>query len=266
MVRVCILDLGRLECDRGWQVAVPHPSTISDPHPERERMSLPVIASLVESRGKLILFDTGCHPNAMRGHWSATWADYFAFSVTPEQGLVEQLALAGHAPDEVTDVVLSHLHMDHSGNVGLFPDAKIWVHRREVEFALAECLTVADYVGPYVSDDWLLPGVKWQFVQEHAAVTSEVSLIALAGHTPGTLGMQVEAASRTFVFPSDAMYAAENLGPPVRLPGSVYDSLGFRKTAEWLMFMRDSLGALIVFPHDPEQFASLSTAPYWYEA
>jgi glyoxylase-like metal-dependent hydrolase (beta-lactamase superfamily II) len=228
-------------------------------------MTLPVIAAVVESRGKLVLFDTGCHPDAMRGRWSAAWADYFAYSATPAQGLVEQLALAGHTPGEVTDVVLSHLHMDHSGNVGLFPDAKIWVHRREVEFALAECLTGDDYVGPYVSGDWLLPGVKWSFVQDRAAVTSEVSLIPLAGHTPGTLCMQVMAGSRSFVFPSDAMYAGENLGPPVRLPGSVYDSVGFRQTAEWLTFMRDSLGALIIFPHDPEQFESLSTAPKWYE-
>ncbi len=216
MPRVCVLDLGRLECDRAWHVAVPSPSTVSHPAPERERMLLPVIAALVESRGRLILFDTGCHPDAMRGRWTATWADYFAYSASPEQKLEAQLSLP-------------------------------------------------DYVGPYVSQDWLVPGTNWQFTGDLSALTSEVRLVRLAGHTPGTLGMQVEGGSRTVIFPSDAMYAAENLGPPLHPAGVVYDSAGFRQTAEWLTFMRDSAGALIVYPHDPAQFSSLATAPDWFE-
>lgn len=265
MARVCILDLGNLECDRGWQVAMPCPSTVRDLDPKHKRMSLPVLAVLVESRGRVVLFDTGCHPDAMRGRWPTRWAELFAYSATPSQRLPEQLALAGYTADDVTDVALSHLHMDHAGNVGLFREARIWVHRREIEFALAERLTAQDYVGPYVPDDWLLPGLRWRFVYGPAAVTNEVRLIPLPGHTPGTLCMRVDTGSRTIICPSDAMYAAENIGPPVVLPGSVYDSVGFRETADRLAFMRDSTEALIVFPHDPEQFGSLLTAPCWYE-
>ncbi len=265
MARACILDLGRLTCDHAWQLAMPSPSLLSDPEPPRRRVTLPVIAVLVESGGKVILFDTGCHPDAMNGRWPAQWTEYFAYSAEPEQGLTEQLALAGRAPEDVTDVVLSHLHMDHSGNVGLFRHARIWVHRREIEFALAERLTTVDYVGPYVTDDWLLPGLNWRFVYGPAAVTREVLLYPMAGHTPGTLLMRVRANERTLVFPSDAMYAAENMGPPVRAPGVIYDSVGFRETADRLEFMRGESGALIIFPHDPEQFSTLMTAPQWYE-
>lgn len=265
MARACILDLGRLTCDHAWQVAMPNPSTLSVPQPPHERVTLPVIAVLVESGGRVVLFDTGCHPDAMRGRWPALWAEYFAFSAEEGQGLTEQLALAGHAPGDVTDVVLSHLHMDHAGNVGLFRHARIWAHRREVEFALAERLTATDYVGPYVTEDWLLPGLNWRFVYGPAAVTSEVRLYPMAGHTPGTLCMCVGVDNRTLVFPSDSMYAAENMGPPVRSPGVIYDSVGLRETADRLQFMRDEIGGLIIYPHDPEQFATLMTAPEWYE-
>lgn len=265
MARACVLDLGRLECDLGWQVAMPGPSRRRDPSPPRVRVALPVIAVLVESSDRLVLFDTGCHPDAMSGRWSPTWAEYFAYSGEPHQALPEQIRLAGHAVQDVTDVVLSHLHMDHAGNVGLFRDARIWVHRREIEFALAECLTTADYAGPYVTEDWLLPGLDWRFVYGPAAVTSEVSLLPMAGHTPGTLCMEVDTGLRTLIFPSDAMYGSDNLGPPARPPGVIYDSVGFRETADRLVFMRDRRPSLLIFPHDPEQFASLSTAPYWYE-
>lgn len=265
MARACILDLGRLECDHAWQIAMPRPSTLSDPQPRHERVMLPVLGVLVESNGRVILFDTGCHPDAMRGRWPLAWAENFAYTSTSENELPAQLALAGHEVSDVTDVVLSHLHMDHAGNVGLFPHARIWVHRREVEFALAERLTATDYVGPYVTEDWLLPGLNWRFVYGPAAITREVRLIPLAGHTPGTMGMIVQTELRTLVFPSDAMYAAENMGPPVRAPGVIYDSLGFRETADRLQQMRDELGALVVFSHDPGQFATLMTAPEWYE-
>jgi len=265
VARACILDLGRLTCDHGWQVAMPCPSTLSEPQPQHDRVTLPVIAVLVESGGRIVLFDTGCHPDAMGGRWPAAWAEYFAFSAAAEQSLPAQLALAGHTASDVTDVVLSHLHMDHAGNVGLFPRARIWVHRREIEYALAERLTSTDYVGPYVSEDWLMPGLNWRFVYGPAAVTTEVQLIPMAGHTPGTLGMRVQAGTRTLVFPSDSMYAAENMGPPVRLPGVIYDSVGFRETADRLQLMRDECGAVIVFPHDPVQFSTLATAPEWYE-
>lgn len=265
MARACVLDLGRLECDLGWQVAMPNPSRLGEPNPPRIRVVLPVIAVLVESSNRLVLFDTGCHPDAMSGRWPPAWAGYFAYSTTPLQALPEQIRLAGHGVRDVTDVVLSHLHMDHAGNVGLFDHARIWVHRREIEFALAECLTSPDYVGPYVTEDWLLPRLDWRFVHGPAAVTHEVVLLPMAGHTPGTLCMEVETESRTLIFPSDAMYSSENLGPPARQSGMVYDSVGFRETVDRLIFMRDRRPSLVIFPHDPEQFQSLSTAPYWYE-
>lgn len=265
MARACILDLGRLESDFGWQVAMTNPSRVSDRNPPRLRVPLPVMAALVESRGHVILYDTGCHPDAMHGRWPPAWADLFAHSAGPNQTLPEQLKLAGHTVGDITDVVLSHLHMDHAGNVSLFPAARIWVHRREIEFALAERLTATEYVGPYVVDDWLLPGLNWRFVYGRAAITDEVQLTPLPGHAPGVLCMEAQTASRTLIFPSDAMFSGENLGPPPRLPGLLYDSAGFRETADLLTYMRDRKASLVVFPHDPEQFGSILKAPNWYE-
>ncbi|MCW2953827.1 MAG: Zn-dependent hydrolase, glyoxylase [Conexibacter sp.] len=262
--RLSILDLGRLHLDLGWQLAMPAPSTTSTPNPPRERLALPVLGVVVQTAARTILFDTGCHPDAMKGRWTPRLADTFSFRAEPEQTLEAQLALLGLTPAAVTDVVLSHLHMDHAGNVEALRHAKVWVHRGELEFALAESLTTPDYTGPYISADWLLPDLDWRYVHGPAVVDRGVEVFPLRGHAPGVLCMQVELASGTFLFPSDSVYMRESLGPPPCAPGVIHDSVGFRETVDRITYLRDHHDATIVFPHDPEQLATLSTAPHWY--
>jgi N-acyl homoserine lactone hydrolase len=264
MTRFSVLDFGRLECDLGWQIAMPAPSTMSDPNPPRRRYTIPVMGVLIESGDHLILFDTGCHPDAMHGRWYPQWADYFAYSGGEGNSLTSQVRLAGYELRQVTDVVLSHLHMDHSGNVGLVAHARVWISRREIEFALAERLTAADYVGPYVTEDWLIPGLNWRFIYGPAAVTPEVEIVPMAGHSPGIVALQVRLEGGWYIFTSDAVYEKRNMGPPPCAPGVIYDSVGFRDTVDRLCYLRDKLGANLVFAHDPVQFESLRKAPYWY--
>lgn len=265
MARLSILDLGRLECDLGWQLAMPHPSTIDKINPPNERVVLPVLGVLIESRERIVLFDTGCHPEAMRGRWTKEWSQFFAFSSSEDGLLQHQIKLAGYDVADVTDVVLSHLHMDHSGNVGLFRHSKIWISRQEIEFALAESLLTENYVGPYVHEDWLLSGMDWRFVYGPAAVTPDISIFPLLGHTPGTLSLQVTTDNGVFIFPSDAIYMGKSIGPPPCAPGVIYDSAEFRKSVDHITYLRDHLDATVIFPHDPEQFETLKTAPHWYE-
>jgi glyoxylase-like metal-dependent hydrolase (beta-lactamase superfamily II) len=48
--------------------------------------------------------------------------------VTSRQGLLNELAAHGVAPQSVTDVVFSHHHPDHTVNAALFPSARIHDH------------------------------------------------------------------------------------------------------------------------------------------
>src|SRR5690606_40951109 len=51
--------------------------------------------------------------------------------------LSENLSRHGIHPEDVTKVLLSHLHKDHAGGVDLacFPNASFYVYRKEMEYA-----------------------------------------------------------------------------------------------------------------------------------
>ena len=53
---------------------------------------------------------------------------------------VEALRLLDIDPDKVTDVILTHLHYDHAGNLDRFPAARYHVQDREVAYATGRCM------------------------------------------------------------------------------------------------------------------------------
>lgn len=50
-----------------------------------------------------------------------------------EEAAVRQVALLGYRTEDVRDVVLTHMHFDHSGGLPDFPKARVHVHRLEYE-------------------------------------------------------------------------------------------------------------------------------------
>ena len=46
----------------------------------------------------------------------------------------EALARVGLKPEDITDVVISHMHWDHADGADLFPKARIWVQREEYQY------------------------------------------------------------------------------------------------------------------------------------
>ena len=70
---------------------------------------------------KPILIDTG-----MKGDWSPSGKTYE--NVEHPDTI---LAKVGFAPEDIEDVILTHLHFDHAGNLDRFPNARFHVQRAE---------------------------------------------------------------------------------------------------------------------------------------
>jgi glyoxylase-like metal-dependent hydrolase (beta-lactamase superfamily II) len=93
--------------------------------PEGEKVDIAMVVWLIRGGGRNILFDSGFHREKWRKEFPS-FADY----LRPD----EAVRLAGVAPEEVTDVVISHAHWDHMGGIDLFPKANVWIQRQEFSY------------------------------------------------------------------------------------------------------------------------------------
>ncbi len=77
--------------------------------------------------GRTVLVDAGFHLDSLMRSWKPLR------SVRPDSAVLK----AGVRPEQVTDLVLTHMHWDHAGGVDLFPRAHVWVQKAEYEYYTA---------------------------------------------------------------------------------------------------------------------------------
>ena len=75
-------------------------------------------------------------------------------TLDPAETVHAQLLARGLDPADVTDVVLTHLDLDHAGGLADFPTARVHVHEAE----LAAATALAELVGDDLSEDYVVPG------------------------------------------------------------------------------------------------------------
>lgn len=92
--------------------------------PKGEKISIAMVVWLIRGGGHNILFDSGYHRDTFLKYFPST--EY----IRPD----EAVKLAGVAPEEVTDVVVSHAHWDHLGGIDLFPKATVWIQKEEFRY------------------------------------------------------------------------------------------------------------------------------------
>jgi glyoxylase-like metal-dependent hydrolase (beta-lactamase superfamily II) len=83
--------------------------------------------------------------------------------VADRSRILDPLAALGVAPDQVTDVVFSHHHPDHTINAALFANAP-----------------VHDFQATYAGDEW----IDRAFDDGFCALSESVRLMLTPGHTP----------------------------------------------------------------------------------
>jgi glyoxylase-like metal-dependent hydrolase (beta-lactamase superfamily II) len=130
---------------------------------------------------------------------------------------VEQaLQALGIAPDKVSDVILTHMHWDHAGNHGLYPNARYHVQAREMEFCTGPCMCHAAIRKPYSVEDVavLLRRVYAGRVQFHDGVGEicpGVSVHLTGGHSRGLQVVRVATRRGPVVLASDAAHYYANI-------------------------------------------------------
>ncbi|MBI5258558.1 MAG: N-acyl homoserine lactonase family protein [Burkholderiales bacterium] len=171
---------------------------------------------------------------------------------------IEALRTLGVAPEAVQDVVLTHLHYDHAGNLPLLPNARFHVQDRELDYATGRCMCHAPLRHAYGVDDVveLVRQVYADRVVFHdgdATLAPGVELMLIGGHTRGLQALRVRTARGWLVLTSDAAHYYENLmnERPFPIVFNVADMLaGHRRLRE-----AAESPAHLVPGHDPEVLA-----------
>ncbi len=109
----------------------------------------------------------------------------------------------GYQPEQVTKILLTHRHSDHSGSIGLFPNAKVYVNADELG---AEELQGVDNLVPVKFTD----GPYYNF-PESQKIMDGVYMVRAKGHTVGNSVVIIEKDGRFYMFHADITYVDEAL-------------------------------------------------------
>jgi glyoxylase-like metal-dependent hydrolase (beta-lactamase superfamily II) len=206
--------------------------------------------------GRVILVDTGCGTK-----WDPEEAARFAIRHDPE-AIPKALAGCGLSTDDVTDVVVTHLHFDHNGGltkwVGepggqtrlVFPRARHWVHERH--WIHANRPHLKDRASFLKQDFTILGGSDALHLVrgEHPDPPFEgLRWFVSHGHTPYQLLPIFGAGGSAVLFVGDVFPTVAHLRPTWVM---AYDIEPMRTIDEKVVLIRRCMdeGLGLAFPHD----------------
>ncbi|MBI4274656.1 MAG: N-acyl homoserine lactonase family protein [Rhizobiales bacterium] len=175
----------------------------------------------------------------------------------------EGLKALGVDPANVANVVLTHLHWDHSGNYDLFPNARYHLQDTEIAYATGRYMCHGMMRIPFGVDD-VVAAVRKVFagrVEFHDGVEElapGITLHKIGGHSKGLQSVRVKTKRGYVVVASDAthLYSHIDEGRVFPITYNVGDVLEGYRTLQKLATSRDH----IIPGHDPQVMARYPAA------
>lgn len=129
---------------------------------------------------------------------------------------IQALSTLGVAASDISDVILTHLHYDHAGNLDKLPNARFHIQDAEVEYATGRCMCFEQMRHAYSVDDvvLLVRNVyedRVVFHDDDQQVAPGISLLKIGGHTKGLQAVRVHTERGWVVLASDASHYYENM-------------------------------------------------------
>jgi glyoxylase-like metal-dependent hydrolase (beta-lactamase superfamily II) len=228
-------------------------------------VEIPYFAYLIEHPSGYVLFDTGAHPDLgtdPRGRLGAA-AETFEIRMSASDNVGSALATFGVDAHDVKHVVLSHLHYDHAGGIGLLPNATFYVQKLELPFAHWPPVYQRAI---YVRQDFDLP-VRWRALSGQCDLFNDGSLIVFPtpGHTPGHQSLLAHLGTQSVILLGDAAYHPQKMRDRI-LPALLWNPDALIESWDRIDDLQRQHNAQLVFTHDPDFATSTKIAPEaWYE-
>lgn len=217
-MKLHVIDTGFFKLDGGAMFGVV-PKVLWSKHQEPDENNLVTWAMrclLIEKGDKLILIDTG-----MGNKQDEKFFKHYYPS--GEDTLLGSIEKAGFKAEDVTDVVLTHLHFDHCGGavtktnngdlVPTFPNATYWSEQNHWNWAIKpndreKASFLKENFVP-LQDAGVL-----KFVNEETEIIPELSFALAHGHTESMLIPYIQYEGKTIVYMADLLPSPSHVSMP----------------------------------------------------
>jgi glyoxylase-like metal-dependent hydrolase (beta-lactamase superfamily II) len=244
------LETGRFALDGGAMFGiVPYVFwSKTNPPDDRRRIELAARCLLLRGNGRVILVDDG---NGSK--FTDKLKDIYRLD-NSQDDLIKSLSRYGLKPDDITDVILTHLHFDHAGGstirrngevVPTFPRAKYYVQKKHWE--LSQSPTEKDRAS-FMPDDYL-PLMKHgvlELVDGEFEIFPGIELVVCNGHTNAQQLPKISDGKQTILFCCDLVPTISHVQLPyvmaydVRPLVTIEEKkkiLGRAYEEKWLLFL-----------------------------
>ncbi|MDD2436828.1 MAG: MBL fold metallo-hydrolase [Massilibacteroides sp.] len=217
-MKLDIIDTGRFYADGGAMFGAIPKTSWSKRYPSNESNGCVLSMRSVLLRttcGRNVLIDTGAGDKQLK------LLGYYHFFGMKD--LKDELCAKGVAPEEITDVVLTHLHFDHCGYVTVvdqttqtlrlsFPNARHWVSEAQWNAFL--------HPHPLEKDSFRRENMDLAFeqglirrIKKETELCPEVMLRLYDGHTKGQIVPYIQKNNMMYVFAGDVIPLAASVSP-----------------------------------------------------
>ncbi|NDV77617.1 MBL fold metallo-hydrolase [Dysgonomonas sp. 511] len=205
---------------------------------------------LLISDSRKILVDTGIDPNRLH--------EIPYYQPHNNINLSDELAAYGLKNEDITDVILSHLHFDHCGYVchkeadgrisPSFPNARYWLSRKQWDNCLnpnrLEAASVFKEDIQFLSDN-----NKLALIDEDVLLDKNIHLRLFDGHSQGQIVVYANMNGEVYTFPGDLIPTAAHVALEWI---SAYDICALSSLNEKLRFLSEAAdnGYTLIYCHD----------------
>ena len=208
---------------------------------------------LIEDSNRLILIDTGLGDKQSDRFFSH-------FQPHGDDTLLASIHAKGFSPDDITDVLLTHLHFDHCGGAvskdkegrlyPTFKNATHWSNEKHWNWAMEpnpreKASFLKENFVPLIEEDQV------KFISDGDSIIQGLSVKEVHGHTEAMLIPHINYKDRKLVYMADLMPSAAHLPMPYVMG---YDIRPLTTLEERASFYKEAVAQdnVLFFEHDKE--------------